>query len=71
MNQMLDIDLRALEPLARIDRIPQQCARHDAAVDHAGVVHVQGIQISSFGGRETQHGNDEDDPCAGDVAAGF
>ena len=71
MDQVLDIDLGALEPVPRIDRVPQQCEKHDAAVDEARVVHVQVVEVLALGRGEAKHGDDERDPGDGDGADGL
>jgi len=71
MDQMLDIDLGALEPVPRIDRVPQQREKHDAAVDEARVVHIQVVEVLALGRGEAEHGDDERHPGNGHGADGF
>ena len=69
MNDVLDIDSRSLEPLTRIDSIPQQSEEHNATINQAGVVHVQVVEIAALDCWKAEDGYDEDDPCACDDAA--
>jgi len=71
MDQVLDIDLGALEPVPCIDRVPQQREKHDAAVDEARVVHVQVVEVLALSRGEAEHGDDERDPGDGDGADGL
>ena len=71
MDQMIHIDLRALEPLPRINRIPRHRERHRPKVDHARIVHVQSVEIGPLVCREAEDGDDERDPGEGEGADGF
>ena len=71
MDRMLHVDLGTLEPLPRTNRIPQHRNCHYAEIHEDGVVHIQIIQIRARVCRKAEDRNDECDPRAGDVAAGF
>ncbi len=65
---MLDINLRALEPLARIDRVPQQREEHHPTVEEARVVHRQLVEVGASNSWEAEDGDNKCYPGAGDGA---
>ena len=54
---MLDIHLRALEPLLGADGPPDEGAQHGPAPDHTGPIHGAGVEMRGRGGGQAQDGN--------------
>ena len=69
MDHVFDIDLWPCEPFPSINGKPQDCETQNAAIDEAGIVHVEGIEIVSSGSRKTQNGDNEQAPRTCDNAA--
>lgn len=61
-HQMLNVNLRPLEPLSGIHRVPKQRQRHHTAIYKAGVVHGQFREMRAANGWEAEDRDDEEDP---------